>query len=109
MTSLLLRLSLLSSQRIHPTQPSAAEEYRTQYLVSTHVKRFAQRKDVQYVPVEVTQNAVQVGVRGIQLSAGWLDAVLAPRLLVHAHRQLAQTGSVAPLPAVSSVRGSVHF
>lgn len=109
MTSLLLRPSLLASQRIHPTQSIAAEEYRTQYLVSTHVQRFAQWKDVQYVPVEVSQNAIQVGVRGIQLSAGWLDAVLAPRLLVHAHRQLPQTGSVAPLPTVSSVRGSVHF
>ena len=73
------------------------------------MQRFAKRKDVQNVPVEVSQNAVQVGVRGVQLSAGWLDAVLAPRLLVHAHRQLPQPGGVAPLPAVTGVRRSVHF
>jgi len=109
MTSLLLSCNLFAQQLVHPTTPSAAEQHRTQYLVSTHVQRFAQREDVQNVPVEVSQNAVQIGVRGVQLSAGWLDAVFAPRLLVHAHRQLAQTGSVAPLPAVTGVRGSVHF
>lgn len=73
------------------------------------MQRFAQRKDIQYVPEEIAQDAVQVRVGGVQLATGRLDAVLAPGLLIHADCQLAQAGSFTPLPAVASVRRSVQL
>lgn len=73
------------------------------------MQRFAQWEDIQYVPVEITENTVEVRVGGVQLTARWLDTVLAPRLLIHAHCQLTQASSFAPLPTVTSVRRSVQL
>lgn len=73
------------------------------------MEHLPRRQRLQQVSVEIGEHFVGVGVDGVELAAGRLDAVLSPGLFVDADGEITKTKFWAKLPAVARVGGGVYF
>lgn len=64
---------------------------------------------LQQVPIQLLEDVVDIRVAGVQLTAGRFAAVEAPRLLVDANCEVAETFVGAPGPSEARVSRDVYL